>query len=73
MSSILGRAIPGADSIDARRRGEGWREWREYLPCARLKLLVTPWHWRMRPYFWLDDLSFSFSVRWLFIEIEVYA
>lgn len=69
----LGREVPGWDALDARRAGERWRDWRDYLPCARFKVLVLPWNWRLRPRLWLDDLTFSCSASWLLIEVEVFA
>lgn len=45
-------------------------------PDLRLIFRPFPWHWRFRPYFYLDDKGFHREsyvvVWWLFLEVELW-
>lgn len=54
-----------------------WNERREArasnLPGLAIQVHVAPWHWRVVPWWFRDDLEPTYwIVAWLFLEIELF-
>lgn len=54
-----------------------WNERRETrastMPGLAIQVHVAPWHWRILPWWFVDDLEPVYLVAgWLFLEIELF-
>lgn len=50
---------------------ERLEERRQTSPGAYIELSLAPWHWRILPWWFVDDLGHTgWIVAWLFLEIE---
>lgn len=41
-------------------------------PSIRLAFEFGPWHWRIRPRLYVDDITHTYVVEWLAVKAEVY-
>lgn len=49
----------------------GWDE-RDSWPGVKVEVELLPWHWRLRPRWYLDDTTWSWDVQWLFFKVQFF-
>ena len=47
-------------------------ELKESWPSVRLSFEFGPWHWRIRPRVYADDMTHTYVAEWLGLKAELY-
>ena len=37
-----------------------------------MQFSLAPWHWRLRPRWWLDDYTWYCEAEWLFLTVTLF-